>query len=301
MATSEEKTVESSLYYIHGIYFPAMFRKENIENIISMKPRDDDIFVVTYPKCGTTWMTYIIWEILNKGAPLPSANSLLFLLAPFLDLSGTEVAERMESPRLFRTHLPYRLVPKNHSTKYVYVTRNPFDCCVSLYHHMKGVKRHGGSFEDFFEDFIKGKAGYGDYFDHLKEGYCHRNDPNFLFVTYEGMKQDPKGHILKVAKFIGAEHLKSIQENEEMFERILKNTTFSNVKETQEMFVPRIPGHVLSKKDDLSTHIKLNFFRKGVIGDWKNHFSLEQKERLEKRMKEKLDGTEIPSLWEGIL
>ncbi|XP_022251957.1 sulfotransferase 1C2-like [Limulus polyphemus] len=286
MATSGEKKEKSSNNYIHGIYFPSIFKKENIENVISMKPRDDDIFVVTYPKCGTTWMTYIIWEILNKGAPLPPANSLLFQLAPFLDLSGTEVAETMESPRLFRTHLPYRLVPKNPSTKYVYVTRNPFDCCVSFYYHMKGMKHISGvsgSFEDFFEDFILGKVGYGDYFDHLKEGYHHRNDPNILFVTYEGMKQDPKGHILKVAKFIGEEHLKSLQENEEILEMILKNS------------------QVFTDKADPSNQIKVDFFRKGIIGDWKNHFSPEQKERLEQRMKEKLDGTEIPSLWEGIL
>ena len=37
-----------------GLYMPAKF-VHYAEDIFNMKPRTSDIWLVTYPKCGTTW------------------------------------------------------------------------------------------------------------------------------------------------------------------------------------------------------------------------------------------------------
>lgn len=49
--------------------------------------------------------------------------------------------------------------------------------------------------------FEQGKVDFGDYFDHLLSWYAHRNNPNVLFVTYEELKKDTAGWILKLADF----------------------------------------------------------------------------------------------------
>jgi len=42
---------------------------ENIEFAFNYMPTKDDIFVITYPKCGTHWTFEIIYLILNDGVP----------------------------------------------------------------------------------------------------------------------------------------------------------------------------------------------------------------------------------------
>lgn len=73
---------------------------------------------------------------------------------------GREGVEAMKEPRQIKTHLPFDLVPFNPKSKYIYICRNPFDVCVSLYKHTHGYHKYrfNGSIDDFFELFIQGKV-----------------------------------------------------------------------------------------------------------------------------------------------
>lgn len=46
------------------IILPKAFDKY-IERIRELKVYDDDIWVITYPKCGTTWTQEAVWQICN--------------------------------------------------------------------------------------------------------------------------------------------------------------------------------------------------------------------------------------------
>lgn len=40
---------------IDGIRYMNGYIEENVRSALNYKPVDGDIFIVTYPKCGTTW------------------------------------------------------------------------------------------------------------------------------------------------------------------------------------------------------------------------------------------------------
>ncbi|GFQ73753.1 hypothetical protein TNCT_516371 [Trichonephila clavata] len=248
-------------------------------------------------------------------------HRLLFSSAPFLEITGAEGAEKMPRPGAIKVHFPFHLTPWSEKAKYLYVTRNPKDCCVSYYHHMKNLPGHGfkGTFDQFFELFISGKIDYGDYFDHLLGWYEHRNDPNVMFVTYEEMKENPAAAVLKMASFIDEEkYAKPLREDPQKLNNVLQYSSFKHMKEVvnkamddlfkmtpEEIMKTNLPDQmkktfstVEKKKDsEVSSPPSVNFVRKGIVGDWKNHLSEDQSKRMDQKFAERTKGTEIENYW----
>ncbi|KAL1457316.1 hypothetical protein MTO96_006241 [Rhipicephalus appendiculatus] len=52
--------------------------------------------------------------------------------------------------------------------------------------------------------------------------------------------------------------------------------------------------------EDLKKPMTGDFVRKGIIGDWKNHFTPDQIRRMKERIAEKTKGSTVMSLWEGV-
>ncbi|KAI1295434.1 Phosphofurin acidic cluster sorting protein 1 [Halotydeus destructor] len=287
---------------VDGLNVPFFFNKEKVQEALSIEARDDDIFVVTYPKCGTTWMRYIVWSIQNLGSrPLPSMHELSYNIAPFLERAGSGVANGLPSPRTLNVHFPHRFVAQNSTAKYIYVARDPRDTCVSYYHFARECLGGSGyvdaTFDEFFELFITGNIPYGDYFDHLLQWWQRRNDPNVLFLTYEDMLQLPVDAVLRVADFISGDqkpYLALLTADQfKIARQIVDNTRFDNMKK-----MPVVIKSVTTCGDPaLDTGVKVNFFRKGEAGDWVNYFSDKQLSQLRDAMMAKVAGTGLEHLW----
>ncbi|KFM64916.1 Sulfotransferase 1C2, partial [Stegodyphus mimosarum] len=311
---TEEKISKYPLVYLRGLPFPAFLAAVgNVEKAIDFKPDDDDIFIVTYPKCGTTWTQFIVWEIINKGAVPPSPNQMMFQHVPFLEVTGPDALEALSTPRIIKTHLPFHLQPYNPSSKYIYIIRNPWDCCVSYYyHHQMDTSQPQLTFDKYFELFITGELGWGDYFDHILSWYSHRNDPNVLLLTYEEMKKDAKKAFFTIAKFLGDSYYKDLLDKN-ILENCLKHSDFKYMKSLG-MFFPSFDEiqkdakkfaeeiGKIDRENAKSYKVReVNFFRKGEIGDWKNHFSQVQIERFNEYMSKKLKGTELENFWQPLM
>ncbi|KAG0433989.1 hypothetical protein HPB47_019425 [Ixodes persulcatus] len=209
---------------VDGVRVHSGYSPEAVRSALLYEPSPEDVFVVTYPKAGTTWVQQIGYLIFNKG--VPACNALEFLRSsPFLEMSGATVMKQWTRRGFIKTHLPYSLLRKHSRAKYIYVCRNPKDVCISLFHHTRLFNAYefaDGKFEDFFEAFLKGNTDYGDYFDHLLSWYKHRNDPNVLFLHYEEIKLNLRQCVVKIAKFMGEEHLELLLNNEAILENVLR-------------------------------------------------------------------------------
>lgn len=305
--------------YVDGFPIPGMFLLENYLSALSYKPRPDDIILSTYPKCGTTWAQHILVLIFRQGEPMISPMQF-FAAAPFLELAGAEGSENMPRPGAIKVHLPYHLTPRSDSAKYIYISRNPKDCCVSYFHHMKDSPIHlfNGTFDEFFEYFISGNIDFGDYFDHLLGWYAHKNDPNVLFMTYEEMKENHEGSVLKMASFVDDKlYAEPLRNDPQKLKNILKYSSFNYMKKTvnegmEEMFdmsrehllqsdmppqLKKMFASVPIPSADSNEPKSVNFVRKGIVGDWRNYFTKEQSRRIDEKFDERTKGTDIPKLF----
>jgi len=276
-------------YFIHknGHILGSRCRAEMFESALTYIPDDDDIFIVTYPKCGTTWAQCILHLMKNSGNPLGVSQNINDFV-PHLEDDGADVVRKLSRPRIIKTHLPYHLIPKNKHAKYIYIARNPKDCCVSFFHHTKGFVRcynfGDGTFDEYFELFLKGEVDSGDYFDHLVSWIEHKHDPNVLFLLYEDMKMNIVDCVGKIGDFLGGSFSQVI-DDPTTFKNVLKYSSFDTMRKTPTMWASeRAPQFA-------------PFIRKGKVGDWRSHFSEEQSKRLQSKFQTKLSGTEAEFLW----
>ena len=69
--------------------------------------------------------------------------------------------DKMASPRAFKSHFPYDLMPCGSPSdtpgKYIYVVRNPRDVAVSYFHHDRAIPFYPlYEWSDYFEMFMRG-------------------------------------------------------------------------------------------------------------------------------------------------
>lgn len=85
-----------------------------------------------------------------------------FIPPIFLD-DSLKFAREAKRPRFIKTHLPWSLLPKqiqdgSKRPKIVYITRDPKVVCISYFHHVRLLEGFTGSFEEFFQLYVKGKG-----------------------------------------------------------------------------------------------------------------------------------------------
>ena len=240
--------------------------------------RPDDVFIATYPKCGTTWTQQIVKLIANNGVET-GIDSDEFV--PWHEHMSLEEMESMPSPRFFKSHLPYQLMPgggdpANTKAKYI---RNPKDVAVSKYNRVltSRPQQHAPSWNDFLIEYMEGKVTYGPFYDHFLGWWAHRDAPNVLILTYEQMKRNPRTAVTSIASFLG------YSLTDEVIDKIVIDTSFDKMKDNKaankEYFT------------ELSGSGNLAFMRKGVIGDWRNVFTPEQSAMMDAVVEEKMKGS----------
>ncbi|CAO2626954.1 Sulfotransferase 2A1 [Lemmus lemmus] len=274
----------SDYLWFEGIPFPEIgFEKEILEEIgDKFVVRDEDTFILTYPKSGTNWLIETVCLIQTKGNPKWIQSEPIWERSPWIETqSGHEILINKEGPRLASSHLPFHLFPKtffSSKAKMIYVIRNPRDVLVSGYFflHKTNLAKTPDSLRTYFEWFLKGNVLYGSWFEHTRAWLSMRERDNFLLLSYEDMKQDTRGTIEKICDFLG----KKLEKDE--LDLVLKYSSFQVMKEN------KMSNFSLVSEDMVTNG--LHIMRKGTTGDWKNHFTVAQAEVFDKVFQEKMIG-----------
>jgi short-subunit dehydrogenase len=279
-------------YRNHDGYLVAYgFPVEGFNSALTYEAQDNDLFIVTYPKCGTTWTQHIIYLILNNGSPL-QPDQRLDLVFPHLEEVGEEFiitnGTILGGYRLIKTHLPYNRVPKNSNAKYIFVSRNPKDCVVSFYHHTVGFPKHydfaNGKFDTYFNLFLTGKVDHGDYFDYLRQLMDHKDDPNVLFQRYENGRQNTREYVLQIASFLGSGYPEQLlADNEKILNLVLEHSSLDSMKKEPTRWCSDRTGYQ-------------PFIRRGATGEWDELLSKDQAAMLQNRLDQMFTKSELDFL-----
>lgn len=276
------------------------------------RPMPCDVITSTYPKSGTHWVQFLMQLILKRGEPVESYDEFT---------SHTHALEYMKHEdwkptlpmRLFYSHLPLNKETMSKEAKYIYIARNPWDICVSFHHMMAEVsvwQFQDATFEEFVDAFLETDLGYGSYFDHVSSGYNLRDEPNVLFITYEDLKSDTRGEVLRLARFLGERYYQALKEDDELLEKILLWTKPEYMRRIiildfgknqnpvfKEMFERNTLSCSHGYQGDKS---KYAMVRTANVGGWKQYFTPELLARMEKKIEEEGDNAAFIDLWKGI-
>ncbi|XP_050559191.1 luciferin sulfotransferase-like [Spodoptera frugiperda] len=224
-------------------------------------------------------------DVMSKTADENFDREKYMQLIEFLSLpvSPLLAAAPLTQKRFIKTHLPMSLMPPKmlDTAKVVYVARDPRDVAVSCYHHSRLFKLVDPlkPFKSFWEIFYRGLFTLAPYFEHVKEAWEQRHNPNMLFLFYEELSKDLPASINRVADFLDKKL------NEEEINRLCDHLSIDNFKKNKSVnFEEMREIGVLAKGE--------SFIRKGKSG-WRDYFDEEMTQQAEQWIEENLTDTDL--------
>ena len=295
----------NSILYKNSLFVPFFTVKDIAWFENNYTPDDNDVFIVTYPKCGTTWVAHICYEIMRcyneqqqskynnnlhsyysrsntkEKSPIYE-NQYIWSRSQSIENFNEYIAATKNTLRFWKIHAPKRIFPMNKpfekwnhkKYKIIIVARNPKDACVSYYYHQKNIDykeaetAFNADFSLFFTLWISGLVRNDNWFSWYKEWYdIYMDKDNQLskkihWMYYEDLNCDhvesKRNQVRNLMKFLDLENM---DRSDGAIDGILNATNFKKMKKDFD-----------SRK---GFPIK-NFIRKGIVGDWKNHFNLNE-------------------------
>ncbi|XP_072477900.1 sulfotransferase 1C1-like isoform X2 [Notamacropus eugenii] len=287
---NEEFGQEMEVKEINGILM-SKATSDKWDKIWNFQAKPNDLLIAGYLKSGTTWMQEIVDMIQNDGDEEKCQQVEIYHRHPIIEwsqrlyISNPEFAMEVPSPRILKTHLPVQMLPPSfwkQNTKIIYVARNAKDCVVSYYHFSRMFIPFPtpGSLEEFIEKFMNGRVLCGSWYDHVKGWWDKRDKHPILYLFYEDMKENPKREIQKILNFLEKDL------SEEIINKIIYHTSFDIMKQNPMVNYTYFPKTMMD-------HSISPFMRKGMPGDWKNHFTVAQNEKFDEDYKKKMAGTTL--------
>lgn len=231
-------------------------------------PRDSDIYLVSYPKSGNTWMryllTYAIWPEL--------ADMDLVEMAAYIPSVGLQIdKDAMLYPDSPCNHLPHRIIKshhrydersKHHVRRAIYIARDGRDAIVSYWHFCNQRDKTSIPFSEFVELSASPEHSYGPWREHVL-GWAHAPLEAKLILRYEDMLTDAPSCLRRVLEFA------EIEATDSVIAQAVNRASFNSMKTFEK-----------SKGFNLEQLKNVEFVRQGRSGTWRDIFAPGDLERF---------------------
>ena len=219
----------------------------------TMKRKKGLYYICSYPKCGKTWLRYILVNYLNIKFDLNIHINLksMFMVIPNHNgeigrgADSYAYADDTRFPLLLTSHKRF-----NQNTfgenRIVFLLRSIPDVVVSDYFH---VSKFLGIYKGCIEDYVKDpKGGLERYCQYLNEWVPELKKLSANIITYEMLHQNTASVIRDLLIFL------NIPCNEIMIEKAVRHSSFSNMK--NEVKKKGIPNKIYDYSDPKSRRMQ---------------------------------------------
>jgi hypothetical protein len=227
-----------------------------------------DIYLVTFPKCGRTWLRNMLGQLIHEHYGLPPS------IKPYLDdelLAATpqvKLAVTHDTPTYWLDYQQALSTKKYYQgKKVIFLKRDMRDTLVSWYHHLNKRK---GSYPGTLSEFLhteRDGIGAKCALVFQQAWYDSQKLPaQFLVLNYEDLHLQPLPSLRAAAQLIGLEGLP-----ESSLEQAIRASSFDNMRQQETQGQLRV-GTVTSleaAQRDPNTF----FVRKGKMGGWRDELS----------------------------
>jgi len=197
-----------SVLMYDGIAWGPPTTVELVEAVKAFPLHCDDVLVTGYPKSGTNWMQIMLANLHDDWGTYRLTGSRRVPSIEYIGAGtdGYDIAVASPSPRLMKNHLPVHAMPiawPEAKSRVIYMTRNPFDSCVSFYGQLQ-VPGLGfeGQWDPWVERFASGQTLYGGWLKHVLGWHTKSHADGVYHLTYEDLRRDPLSQMRKITEFL---------------------------------------------------------------------------------------------------
>lgn len=241
--------------------------KENNFNPIN-ETLANDIFVAAYPKSGNTWVQNLIAGILLDSTSEFLTPRLVNELVP--DVHAKQYYKRFFDQMVFKTHA----LPQPEYKKVIHLVRDGRDSLIS--YHKMGVNK-SKDYPHTLEDMVVKGVGLSPSKWHIHTSQWLNNPYNaqIIRIRYEDLLDNGLEEIKKISEFIG------VKRSESRLLEILQNNSITELRN-------RVEKHGMDNDHTWTNKHISTFFRKGIVGDYKDEMSEELIDYFNNEAKEEL-------------
>lgn len=226
-----------------------------LRNYLALKKTD--VFLVSYPKSGNTWLRFYICNLINEQSQYHFTDgkvdfSILDNTMPEMGFSNLSLRWPFSGfPRIIKTHRKFS--PIFGANKSILLIRDPRDVMVSYYNFEQ--KKNDPRFQGAFSEFIRNK-------DLGLEAWCKhfnswKNRASYI-IKYEALKENDIKALASLNDFL------KLSIADEVFEKAVFSSRFENISKIEKK----------TGQSDPNKHRKdFKFARSGKTGQWHEYFS----------------------------
>lgn len=252
-----------------------------------------DVYLISYPKCGRTWLRLMIGRAVAQHYGLGESEEILFLRSNrrFHPAVPRITVVHQDRPML-KTPEELETDKRRFQTKKViFLARDPRDVIVSSYFEMKNrgslfgenpYESHQAIFSGTLPEFINARrGGYDTLLAYYNIWAANRDIPqDFLLVRYEDLRADPFSQLVKILNFLS---LSEITDRE--MREALDYTSFENMRKMETM--GKFTSGMLKPADRSNQETYKT--RKGKVHGFVDYLSQEEVLALNRKTRDTLD------------